>query len=181
MKQFEKIRRFFKKEAAQNKITGFLCLLGAVGLLLIFLSDGVFSFSSRQEENGWAEPFLSTEKEMKLEKRLEEILSRIDGAGQTKVMLTFSGSEQYFYLTDTVEHFMKNERETETETEKKVAVAEKKNQDEPILFQITESEVRGVTVVCEGGNSAVVREKIISAVCAVLHIPSHCVCVAKMA
>ena len=62
-----------------------------------------------------------------------------------------------------------------------MAVTEKSNQEEPVLFQINESEVRGVTVVCEGGNNAMVREKMIDAVCAILRVPSHCVCIAKMA
>lgn len=181
MKGFEKIRQFFKKEASQNKITVYLCLLGAIGLLLVFLSDGVFDFSSRKTDNKRIDPMLSSEQEIMLEKRLEAILSQIDGAGKTRVMLTFEGSEQFFYLTDTVERFSKNEQETETETEKKIAIAEKNSQEEPVLYQIQESEIRGVTVVCEGGNNAEVREKIISAVCAVLRVPSHCVCVAKMA
>ena len=110
MKLIEKIQRFFKKEESQNKWVGYLCLLGAVGMLLVFLSDEISVFSSQKDKTGGESLTISSDKEKELEKRLEAILSQIDGAGKTRVMLTFATSEQYVYLTDSVEHFSKKEQ-----------------------------------------------------------------------
>ena len=53
--------------------------------------------------------------------------------------------------------------------------------EEPIVLKTDEAKIRGVLVVCEGGDDPFVCEKILEAICALLDVPSNKVSVAKMA
>ena len=53
--------------------------------------------------------------------------------------------------------------------------------EEPLVLKTKEAKIRGVLVVCEGGENPLVCEKVLEAVCALLDIPSNKVSVAKMA
>lgn len=170
-----KIKELFGKK--QSKKTMFILLLGCVGMLLICLSEFI------PEESGStkivsAEPQADVSaREEELEKRLEGILSKINGAGETVVMLTFASSKEYFYA----ENFSEDRDETENSRETEIVIIDGENGEEPIVIKTAEAEIRGVLVICEGGENALVREKIIEALCALLDIPSNRVSVAKMA
>lgn len=75
----------------------------------------------------------------------------IEGAGKTEVLLTMENSVEYVYLDKG---------------------AEKTKEIEPLI--------RGVLVVCEGGDSPVVVERITQAVTKALDISSAKVCITKL-
>ena len=78
-----------------------------------------------------------------LEERLTDILSHIGGVGEASVMVTLDTSERTEYG---------------------------KNAD--MLVSVTAPKVRGVIVVCDGGDSVTVREKVVDAVSGVFGISS---------
>ena len=86
-----------------------------------------------------------------LESDLEEVIAHIQGAGKTKVMLTMENSVEYVYLRDSA-----------TKT-KEVA---------PLI--------RGVLVLCEGGDEPVVAERITEAVTKALNLSTAKVCITKL-
>ena len=55
------------------------------------------------------------------------------------------------------------------------------NGEEPIVIKTVGAKIRGVFVVCEGGDDPVIKEKIIKALCALLDIQSNQVSVTKLA
>ncbi len=178
----ENVKNFIKKikiffNSKENKKLYIIFLLGCIGILLISLSE----FSSSASEVSASKSAISTnpvfEPDEKLETRLEEEISKISGAGKTSVMLTFDSSKEYFYAKNSNESVDENEKNREQE----FVVIEGKDGDEPIILKTAEAKVRGVLVVCEGGNNAVVREKIIEALCALLDISSNHISVAGMA
>ena len=79
--------------------------------------------------------------EAALEKRLEDILSKIEGIGEVDVMVTL---------------------DTACETEY--------GRNADMISSVTAPKVRGVAVVCGGGDSITVKEKVINAVAGVLGI-----------
>ena len=104
----------------------------------------------------------------KLEKNLEEIISEIAGAGDVRVMITVEGSVENIYAEDISDSGERSDRET-------VIVGSK----EALLKQIKNPEVKGVLVVCGGGDRAQIKEQVVNAVSTVLDIPASKVCVTK--
>ena len=170
-----KVNEFISK--IKNKNVVFIIILGLSGIFLIFLSE-VFSEERKMESIESQNPLYTfLEDAYSLESRLEEAIFKIDGAGKTDVTITFNSSKEYFYAENSSEN--KGDRETETETE--FVILKSDNGEEPIILKTNEARVRGVLVVCEGGNNPFVCEKILEAVCALLDISSNKVSVAKMA
>ncbi len=125
-----------------DKAMKILLAAGAAIILLIALS-GLFGKSAHKPDGAGSGVSDLAEYERGLEKRLTEILSRIGGVGEANVMVTLDTSEQTEYG---------------------------KNAD--MLLSVTAPKVRGVIVVCEGGNSVSVKEKVIEAVTGVFGISS---------
>lgn len=88
--------------------------------------------------------------EAELEKRLTDILSEIEGIGELRVMVTLDTSEQTEY-----------------------------GKNENMLISVKMPQVRGVIVVCGGGDSVIVREKVVRAVTSVFAVSSTRVSVIK--
>ena len=103
-----------------------------------------------------------------LEQRLQEIISEIQGVGKVTVMVTISGSEENLYAEDISESEQKTDRET-------VIVGSK----EALLRATKNPEVKGVLVVCSGGDRPQIQEKVVNAVSTVLDIPTSKVFVTK--
>lgn len=96
-----------------------------------------------------------------LAEELEEIISRIRGVGEVRVMLTLEGTEEKIYAEDTSESDSKQDAKT-------VVIGSK----EALLKATKYPEVRGVLVVCDGGGKPSVKEKVVNAVATVLDIPT---------
>lgn len=79
--------------------------------------------------------------ERKLEERLSDILSEIEGVGNIRVMITLDTSEESEY-----------------------------GKSKDMLLSVKAPEVRGVIVVCDGGDNVIIKEKITSAVSGVFRI-----------
>lgn len=88
--------------------------------------------------------------EAELERRLTDILSEIEGIGELSVMVTLDTSEQNEY-----------------------------GKSGEMLLSVKMPQVRGVIVVCGGGDSVIVQEKVIRAVTGVFAVSSTRVSVIK--
>ena len=158
----------------KNKKNVLIVSLGFIGIFLIFISEII----PEKEKEIIKTPFdLPSGFELELEKRLEEAVSQISGAGKTDITITLDSSKEYFYAKNSSE----NIDDSETEKESELVILEGAEGEEPIVLKTDEAKIRGVLVVCEGGNDPLVCEKILEAICALLDIPSNKVSVAKMA
>ena len=92
-------------------------------------------------------------------------------------MLTLDSSPKYYYAMET----SKSIETDSAESEEKYVITENDGREDPIIIRVGEADIRGVAVICEGGKSATVKEKITETVCAVLGIKVNQVSVAKMA
>lgn len=127
-------------------------------------------------------------REKALEKRLEELLESIDGAGRVKVMINLEGSTEYVVEKD------RKERRTETtqgsgemeengveiQLEEETVFSEKESSGSPYVVQELNPEIEGVVILAEGGGNAVVAENISKAVEALFSIETHKIVVMKM-
>ena len=64
--------------------------------------------------------------------------------------------------------------------EREYIVIDSDNNESGLLLKVMEPEIRGVAIVCEGADSAKVRQEIVSTVSAVLGISTNRISIAKI-
>ena len=132
-----------------DKIKKIIIISGIIGIGLIFISSYI-DFDSMPKSDKDKE-FSVTTYSTEIENDLQTVISQIQGAGETKVLLTMENSVEYVYLKDSTT---------------------KTKEIEPLI--------RGVLVVCEGGDDPVVVERITDAVTKALDISTAKVCITKL-
>lgn len=142
-----KITEKAKKLLDSDKAKRLVIISGIIGIALIFLSSYINFGASEKGEEEFSVTSYSTE----IENDLQTVISQIEGAGTTKVLLTMENSVEYVYL------------EGGTTKTKEI-----------------EPHIRGVLVVCEGGDNPVVVERITQAVTKALDISTAKVCITKL-
>ena len=116
-----------------------------------------------------------------LEERITSIISSIDGAGATRVMITLeSGSEQIFLHNNDYGEDVDSDGSGNVEIKDEYIIVDSGNGENGIVVRVEEPKIRGVAVVCEGAGNASVKAEIIATVTALLDISSARVSVAKM-
>lgn len=144
-----------------------LIILSAVGLLLILFS-GDTSSDDMTEKSDKESTYEYDEYEENLEKRLTEILSRIDGVGEVSVMVTLESTEEYIYAEKT------DKDESKLKTELVIT------NEGGIITRVNSPKITGAVIVCEGGDNLRVCEKIYEAVSVALGITSNRISIGKM-
>ena len=124
--------------------------IGIALIILIFLLNLSDRSNNSRNNSPEKENILSDidEYEGKLEKKLTEIIEKIDGTSDIHVMITLEKTEENIYGGKTSD----------------------------ISATVTPT-VRGVVVVCKGGENATIREKVLEAVCKALGVSAARVCV----
>lgn len=171
-----------------DKKVKIIMLLGILGILLIFLSQ-VFS-SQKPQENPTVEAgetVTTAEYRKTLEEELAAFISQIEGAGETKVMVTLKGTGETVYLKEQKtdvnqqgdtgsENFSEHRSVSES-----YVVTDGKNGRNTVVKSQLEPEIKGVVVVCAGGDSPVVQSRILDAVTTALDLSSVRVHISKLA
>lgn len=151
---------------------------GILGIVFIVISEFIPKSSYKKAETGEQNKNSVSSYEETLEKRLESIISSVDGAGRVQVMVTLDTSEQTQYAKDEKENSKSGDKTSEKSYEKKFVLTD---DDGGVVLKTTEEpEVRGVIVVCDGGDNAAVKNGITSAVRAALSVDSNKITVLKM-
>lgn len=128
-------------------------IIFAVGIVLI-IAIFLFSISGEREKKAQDNPSQEAlvseidQYEQKLEERVKEIVSKIQGVGDIHVMITLEKTEESLYG----------------------------KRDSSVSATLTPT-VKGAVVVCSGSKNAVVKEKVTEAVCKALGISAARVCV----
>lgn len=132
---------------------------------------------------------ISTESEYTLQEELEDVLSRISGVGQVKVLVTYSETSEVVP--------MYNEKYTESKTQetdtnggvrtiqqtdnsKEIIYEEQTSGKNPITKKVILPKIEGAIVIAQGANNTNIKVNIIQAVEAVTGLPTHKVQVFEM-
>lgn len=127
-----------------------------------------------------------------LERRLEQFLSCMDGAGKVKVMITYSSSEEQVVEKDVPSGSISQTSEndgaggarsavTKEAQESTVYVTGRDGTQSPYVSKTLAAKVEGVTVLAHGGGSRAVQKNITDVIEALFGIEAHKIKVAKMA
>jgi len=159
---------------------------GLIGLVLLCITSIPSGRSAESGKNPAQESIRVdlTAYEEQLEKRLAEIIGAIAGAGETRVMLTLDcGSEPIYAVqgkTDSKHTYSDSSSEESLNAAKEYVIIGSGAGEQGLVLRMLEPRVRGVAVICRGGDDLIVRRAIVEAVTAVLGVGSNKVSVAKM-
>ncbi len=170
-KSKEKIFLLFEK-IRKDKKSLMIVSLGLIGMLLISASELVPQKENEKEEISAAYYSESSENTA----QLEEIIGKIKGVGKVKVMLMYEGTAENVYANNVSEQ--KNDKENRTEEEH--IILDKGNTEDGLLIKSVYPRVTGVAVVCEGGESASVKNEITNMLKALYNISSNNISISEM-
>jgi len=177
------ITKIIKKLYSEKKN---LYILLAVGIVIL-ISGNILGSSKNKSENikiNETENFNIQNDE----KRLEEILSYVDGAGKTKVMITYdTGAEKVIVQNSKISKTSSGdkmrsggEKETVDLSEERETVMNGSGSSQtPFVSKEITPKVRGVLVVAEGADDSKVKFELTNAVAAVLNVPYYRIQVLK--
>lgn len=162
-----------------DKKSKLLLLVGVIGMLLIFLSGLIPEKEDRLSESA-EQPFSAAAYVESLSDRLASFISSIEGAGETKVLIMLeNGGEDHYLKAESADRMTGPENETSAYSEEYV-LTDGKDGRSAVLVSSFEPEIRGVAVICEGGDDAAVRTRVTDAVTTLFRISSARVSVSKM-
>ena len=110
------------------------------------------------------------------ERKLCEILKKIDGVSEPFVMITLDSSSEYIYASkqSIKESVSKDGNTTQKDVQKDIILYEdEKKAKSPILVKEIQPKIKGVAVVCKGISGADMQLKIINLVSTVLNLPTN--------
>lgn len=167
-------------------------VLGLVGVLLLVIAMPVERAEKQGEKTVLKEA--SPEKAEKqtvendgdtateaLEKRLEEVLSLIDGAGKVRVMITLKDTGEKVVEKDTTRRTDSNATGTQGQDMTSSSVYERDGSVEtPYISNELTPQVEGVLVVAQGGGNSLVKQHLLQSVMALFPLEAHKITIVKM-
>jgi stage III sporulation protein AG len=115
-----------------------------------------------------------------IERRLSELLSKVEGAGKVIVMIfADTGGEQvpaYNNELDTRNQERTDGKSSEISETRQLVLS---GNEEPIILKVIIPQIQGVVVVAEGADDILIKTQLNNAVCTLLGIPEHRVQILK--
>ncbi|NLK44907.1 MAG: sporulation stage III protein AG [Tissierellia bacterium] len=181
---FEKIKKHLENINNKKFINNLFIILG---ISIIFLIVANYILGSKKEVANLENEFksqISYEEEMDysayLEKKLENILSKLEGVGKVNVMVTLENSVEKITATNTsqtTESIVENDGEGGTRHVQRedltLQVVTKGNDGSLLVVKEIKPKVLGVIVIAQGAEDPEVKEKLYEAVKTVLGIKGN--------
>lgn len=185
MEQKEVFSRWFREHASLMTKNKKIWLFGGILGIALLVVPELFSQDTSQKSSTVfsSEQFIES-----IESQLADVIGSIQGAGRCKVMVTLENGVEYVYATeqkinsDRQENIGANENRVTQSDDKETAaiLVDAGDKREGLLVTELQPTVRGVVVVCDGGDREEIREQIISTVMVALNISSKRVYVTKL-
>ena len=174
---FKNFKEEDKKKIYTLAAVSFACIMG----LVIFSKKPTDNKEKEafKEEKSTSVKNVQVKEKDDLESKLKTILSKIEGAGDVDVMITFAASEQIepaFNSNATKEETTEKdakggERTVTTSSENKTMITSGENK--PVVIQTSGPEIKGVLVVSSGAKDPLIKENLYSAVQTALQVSGH--------
>lgn len=154
-----------------------LIIVGVVGILLIYLSS-LFGGSGEVNEGELTSGSISLEEYRdRLEEEICEMVENITGSKEVSVVITLESGVRYSYanIEEELESYKTESQKESNETQFKngyVTVKTADGGEKALLITENMPEIRGVAIVCKGGDNEIIGEKIKNSVTAAFNITS---------
>ena len=187
--------KLFDMSGLREKLSGkhgtaILMAVGLIGIALILLS-GIWGAGGGKADRSASSSISAEEYAGRLGRQLEGIVGKIDGVGRVEVMVTVDGGIQYVYEQN---QKSTNARSANSQTDGSAQTQENNSVEQnpvivdnasggqsPLIRTELQPEVKGVVIVCDGGDNPTVRENVTNAVMTALEVPSNRISVSKRA
>lgn len=171
------LKERIKDIVTKNKKVALMCTLGIVGILLIFFSNIKPKNSDKKSDTvSTTEVTAQSDYESEIEQKLTEIISSIENAGEVRVMVTLESTSETVYAQNEKSNTAQNNSSYQND----YIIIDDADGENGLKVKVNEPQVKGVAVVCQGGNNPVVKQQITEAVTAVLGIGANRVSISKM-
>ena len=174
------------KEKLSGHLGQIVFVAGIIGILLLFLS----SFIGGKSPSGKTEATSSDATGQyveNMENELTGIVSELLGDKNVSVMITLKSGIQYIYAGETKTDTGLSEDKSGSDSLKKeqsdtneqtyIIVKDSDGNEQPLLITEVMPQVKGVVVICSGGDDKNVQQTVQNAVVTVLDISENKVCV----
>lgn len=179
----ESVRAWIGTRFGGDKGRRWLVVLGVAGIALLALSEWLPKSDEPTTEALTAEAFVR-----QTEERLTALVGSIEGAGKCRVLVTLENGVEYVYAT---QQRVNSDRSEDTDddskrltqkddSERSVIVVETDGGRQGLVVTELQPTVRGVVVVCEGGDREDVRARVTEAVTVAMDLSAKRVCVTKL-
>ena len=173
---------------SNDKYKKIIILAGLLGIALIFISS--FLKSETKVTQDLTTVQVNTEDYARqLEDSLKSMVCTITGAGEAKVLVTLESSAQTVYATEQKKNKEATEDKSGGDTSKKresddsetkyIKIKDANGAEKALSVTQLQPAIKGVVVVCKGGDDPQVQKKITDAVKTALNITSKRVFVTK--
>ncbi|MBQ6143288.1 MAG: stage III sporulation protein AG [Clostridia bacterium] len=186
-----KIKEYFKKMVSQKDYVKLAVIVGFLGIFLIFVS-GMIPKKVKESELSKIKSDTSVNSETHrelLEKNLTYAVSKIEGAGSPQVLVTLENTAETIYATEERKNKEASEDKSSGEITRKkesddcekkyITVKDSEGTEHALAVKKIEPKVKGVVIICPGGDDPIVKNRITEAVTTALSISSKRVCVTK--
>ncbi|MCH5206711.1 MAG: hypothetical protein J1F09_07125 [Oscillospiraceae bacterium] len=148
-----------------------ILVFGAIAVMLLLLLSTV-SCERKETSAVREETENAAEIEKTLERRLEQLISQIDGVGSVSVMVTLDTVSERVYEKDKrSESSSQGNSESRSESEsRETEVVLSGSAKQPVQIGTVQPKVRGAAVVCSGASDPVIRERVTNTVAKALNI-----------
>lgn len=172
------------------KGSSILLLAGMAGVLLIFLSQFWPASSSKTaSSNVPAAKSATTSYAAQLESSLSGIVGSIQGVGRVRVMVTLESGVQYEYEQNqkttsnrTATSGDNAQTQENTDNEQDTVLADNgSGAQQPLIKTEVQPAVKGVVIVCDGGNNPTVQDEVLQTVMTALNLPATSISISPMA
>lgn len=192
MKQGDWMQRLLQRLKKRKPEKSDFLILVLVGILLLVIALPVGNKEEKEQEEPSVETADRAETQSasgeELERRLEDILSRIDGAGEVEVMITYKDSGTYVVEKD-ISSDSSTQEETDgvssrntkdTQSQQSTVYDQTESGDTPFISQELTPRIEGILVVAQGGDNTAVKQNISEAVLALFPVEAHRIKIVKM-
>lgn len=146
-----------------------------LALVFLALSEWVPKHSEKTPETQDAQLFAEA-----LETRLEDLLSSIDGAGKTKVLVTLRTGEETVWARSEKSDRSDDAQQTRVQSERDYILVRTGSAESGLPLKTVSPQVLGVAVVCEGAADPQVRQNVTQTLMAALGIGAGHISVVQM-
>ena len=161
-------------------VLGILLVIGATFLPLNNKPKEPITTTIKQVATGGEDDY-----ETEIEKKLTNMLSKMEGAGAVSVMVTIEANEEKVLAEDTSYNSQKTEEKDQaggtrmTDSLQQSNDVVLQNGNTPYVVKEYAPEIRGVFILAEGADNSAVKEQITQAVSKLLDVPVHKISVEK--
>lgn len=171
------------------KGSSILLLVGMAGVLLIFLSQFWPSSSKPNSSSTSSSKSTAADYTTQLEGNLRGIIGNIQGVGRVQVMVTLESGVQYEYEQNqkttssrTATSGDNAQTQENTDNEQNTVLADNgSGAQQPLIKTEMQPAVKGVVVVCDGGNNPAVQDEVLQTVMTALNLPATSISISPMA